>query len=448
MELDMTRGKALPLLLQFTLPLFIGNVFQQLYNMADTIIVGRFVGAGALAAVGSTGTIMFLLIGFAQGITSGFSVLTAQRYGAGDTDAVRRSVANGILLSVIIAVLLTTVSLITIRPILTIMNTPSDIYTDALTYIQIICIGLTANLFYNLFSSYLRAIGNSKMPLVFLVISAGLNIVLDLVFIILGHMGVAGAAWATNLSQAISSVLCLFYIYRKTPVLTPTRSHWHLNGSDTKNQLNIGIPMALQFAITASGAMFMQSAINLFGSLAVAAFTAASKISNLVTQGMIALGQTMATYAGQNFGRGELGRIQQGVHAALKIAVIYSLAAMVVFFLLLPVLLGVFFSGDVSTAELLPWAKTYVYECIIFFIPLSTIFIFRNVMQGCGFGLLPMLGGVAELLARVIVAFIAIRIHSYPLACFCDPAAWIAASAFTGIAYLYVMRSLKRRMAR
>lgn len=273
MEQDMTQGKPLSIILKFTLPLLVGNIFQQFYNMADTIIVGRFVGANALAAVGSTGTVMFLIIGFAQGITAGFTILTSQRYGAKNEKAVRASVANGILLSVLVTILITVVGLSTMKPLLLLMNTPEDIFADAYTYSMLICSGVVACIFYNLFSSLLRAIGNSKVPLFFLVFSACLNVVLDLLLILCFHMGVAGAAIATNISQGVSAVLCLIYIYKNVPVLCPERTQWRLSASDTAYQMRMGIPMALQFSITASGAMVMQAAINLFGSVAVAAFT-------------------------------------------------------------------------------------------------------------------------------------------------------------------------------
>ena len=299
MEQDMTKGSPFRVLIMFTLPLAIGNIFQQLYNMADTIIVGRYVGADALAAVGSTGTVMFLLNGFAQGITAGFAVLTSQRYGAKKMDGVRQSVSNGILLSLIGAIGFTAASLLFMRPLLHLMNTPENIFAQAYEYISLISLGMVANVFYNLFSSYLRAVGNSRMPLVFLVLSACLNVVLDLILIINFKMGVAGAAWATNLS----AVLCAVYIYKKVPALVPEKRHWRFHKGDTRYQLATGIPMALQFAITSSGTMVMQSAINLFGSEAVAAYTAAGKIHGLLTQGMVAMGQTMAVYSGQNYGK-------------------------------------------------------------------------------------------------------------------------------------------------
>lgn len=312
MEKDMTRGNPLSLILKFTIPLLIGNVFQQLYNMADTIIVGRFVSSDALGAVGSTGTIMFLIVGFAQGITAGFSVLTSQRFGAKDMEGVKRSVANGIILSLICTIILTFCGLICMKPLLHIMNTPENIFQDAYTYIMIIVAGLVTTVFYNLFSSYLRAVGNSQIPLAFLVFSAVLNVILDLVFIIYFHMGVAGAGYATILAQGISAFLCAIYIYVKMPALTPERRHWRLHGRDSRLQMTMGIPMALQFAITASGTMIMQAAINLFGSAAVASFTAAGKLQNLAVQGMTAMGQTMATYSGQNYGKGDLARIKKG----------------------------------------------------------------------------------------------------------------------------------------
>ena len=445
MEKDMTNGRPLPVILKFVLPLIIGNIFQQLYNMADTIIVGRFVGSDALAAVGSTGTIMFLIGGFSQGITAGFSVLTAQRFGARDEDGVKISVANGILLSLIFTAVISTFSILGMHSLLKLMNTPENIFQDAYTYIMIISAGIIATIFYNLFSSYLRAVGNSKIPLIFLVFSAVLNVILDLVFIINFKMGVAGAACATILSQGVSAVLCLVYIYTKMPTLAPARQHWRLHGKESRHQLSMGIPMALQFAITASGTMIMQSAINLFGSTAVASFTAASKVQNLVTQGMMAMGQTMAAYSGQNFGKGDIGRIRQGVKAALSSCVVYSIGAAVLVCVLLKPALGLFFTGDVDMNTVLPWAKTYIYLSVIFYIPLSTIFVFRNTMQGGGYGFLPMMGGVAELIARMVVALISMALTSYPLACFCDPAAWVAAAVFTGVSYIFVMKDIRKK---
>lgn len=448
MQQNMIKGNPLPIILRFTLPLFIGNVFQQLYNMADSIIVGNYVGADALAAVGSTGTVMFLVIGISQGLSTGFTVLTSQEFGAGNKNGTKISVANGTVLSLFVVLFMTAFSLILLNPILNLMNTPANIFADAHAYLSVICMGIVANVFYNYFSSCLRAVGNSTMPLVFLVFSACLNVVLDLVLIINFKMGVAGAAWATNISQGISALLCVVYIMKKEEFLKPDRQHFKLHPSYTRTQLLIGIPMALQFGITASGTMVMQSAINLFGSTAVAAYTAAGKIQNLTNQGMVAMGQTMATYAGQNYGAGKYERIRQGVRAALWADVVYSVVSGLLVYAGMEGCIRLFFSSDVDISTMMPYARTYLTACIIFYIPLSTIFLFRNTMQGCGYGLLPMLGGVVEFVARLVCAMIAIYSGSYLLACFCDPAAWVSAALFTMFSYFYVMKTIEKRSGR
>ena len=306
MQLDMTKGRPVPIMLRFMLPLLAGNIFQQLYNMADTIIVGRYVGSNALAAVGSTGTIMFLITGFAQGITSGFSVITAQRFGAGDPKGMKRSVGGGMTLSLIITLVMTLLCALLMRPLLLAMNTPEEIFGEAYTYIMIISIGLFATVLYNLTSAYLRAVGNSRVPLYTLLFSAALNVVLDLVLIINFHMGVAGAAIATVVSQLLSGLVCLIYMAKLEPMLWPGLPDLKPVPADVRRQLAIGIPMALQFSITACGTMIMQAAINIFGPTAIAAYTAACKVQNLVTQGMVAMGQMGATFAGQNAGKRDL----------------------------------------------------------------------------------------------------------------------------------------------
>ncbi len=446
MQQDMTRGPVLPALLRFTIPLFIGNMFQQFYNMADTVIVGRFVGEGALAAVGSTGTVMFLIMGFAVGITSGFSIPTSQFFGAGDEKGVKDTIGTGTLLTLIIAVLMTIFSSLMVDKLLVMMNTPADILQDARSYLSVICNGLSACILYNLFSGYLRAVGNSQAPLFFLVFSSVLNIVLDLVLILNFHMGVAGAALATVLSQGISAVLCVIYIVLKVKILVPERDQWRIKMHIAAKQMKMGIPMALQFAITASGTMIMQTAINLFGSTAVAAFTAASKVQNLLTQGMLSMGQTMATYCGQNYGKGDLERLKTGVKRAVQVEIIYSLLAAALFYLLLPNMVALFFSGDAGIAELLPWARTYATVSMIFYIPLSFIFIFRSAMEGCGSALLVLCCGIVEFVARCAVAFISMQVKSYFLAVACDPAAWFAAAVFSLFAFNHVMKGVAARL--
>ena len=444
MQQDMTTGQIFPLIIRFTLPLFVGNIFQQLYSMADTVIVGRFLGTGALAAVGATSTVSFLLLGFAMGLASGFSILTSQRFGAGDRDGVRISVANGIQLTVLLSAALTVVGLLAVPGLLKIMQTPDDILADSTAYMLIICRGLAASMFYNLFSSFLRAVGNSKAPLFFLIFSSCLNILLDIVFIVCLGMGVEGAACATVLSQAVSAALCLIYIVFMVRVLVPSRSHWGFHREATAHQMRMGVPMALQFSVTASGTIVMQAAINMFGSIAVAAFTSAWRVQNILTQGMIAMGQTMAAFCGQNFGKKDLARIRTGVRTAVKIETVYSCAAGIAAVAFLPAFMRLFFSPGADLQALMPWAMTYTIECAVFFIPLSFIFIFRNAMQGCSYSFLPFMGGVVEMAARVLCALAGITLHSYLLSAGCDGAAWITAGLFTLLAYRYMMRQLEK----
>ena len=324
LQKDMTTGKPGKMILNFTLPIFLGNIFQQFYNMVDTVIVGRFVGANALAAVGSTGTITFLIIGFILGMTAGFTVLTAQKFGAGDMKAMRQTVGGAAVLSISVSIVLTVVSMLFMKPLLRFMQTPSDIFADAYSYIMIICAGIFAQMLYNLLASILRALGNSKIPLYFLILSALLNIVLDLLFIIVFHLGTAGAAYATVIAQGVSGLLCLVYIVKKVPVLHLKREDWKPKGHLLKNQLGVGFPMALQYSITAIGTMMVQTSLNLLGSMAVAAFTAASKIEMLTTQLFTAMGTTMATYCAQNIGAGKVKRIRAVSYTHLTLPTICS----------------------------------------------------------------------------------------------------------------------------
>ena len=445
MEMNMTKGNPFHLILHFTIPLFLGNAFQQLYNMADSVIVGKFVSANALAAVGSTGTIMFLVLGIAIGLTTGFSVMTSQYFGADDQQGVRYSVTGGMLMSVAFGVLITILSLLAMPTLLRLMNTPDEIYAEALTYINIICIGTTAILFYNLFAAFLRAIGNSRVPLFFLIFSAVLNVFLDLLLIIGFHLGVAGAAIATVSAQGFSAILCAGYIYMKVDVLRPRRSDWKLYLPCCAKQLAIGIPMALETGITASGTVIMQAALNIYGTVSIAGSTAAYKVVNLLSQGLYSVGQTMASYSGQNFGAGDIGRIHQGTRAAMKLCVVYSLVTAALGVIFLPYLIQLFFSGDVSLAEIMPWAKIAHNECAALYIALGAIFVYRNTLQGCGYSVQAMTMGIIELSARVVMAVISIRVHSYPLAIGADPAAWLTAGVFGWILYRWLLS--ERRFA-
>lgn len=438
MQKDMTAGNPTKIILDFTFPIFIGNVFQQFYNMADTVIVGKFVGTKALAAVGSTGTIMFLILGFVLGMTAGFTVLTAQKFGAGDMKAMRQTVGGASVLSILVTIVLTAGSMLFMKPLLRFMHTPADIFDDAYSYIMIICAGIAAQMLYNLLASVLRALGNSKVPLYFLILSALLNIVLDLVLIIVFHLGAPGAAYATVISQGVSGVLCLVYIVKKIPVLHLERGDWKPKAHLLKIQLGIGIPMALQYSITAIGTMMVQTSLNLLGSGLVAAFTAASKIEQVVTQAYVALGTTMATYCAQNIGAGKVQRIRSGFRSATIMSFVYAVISGILIMTVGKYMTYLFVSGDV--AEIMASVDIYL-KCVgIFFIPLAVVNLYRNGIQGMGYGILPMMAGVAELVGRGIVAVIAAGKRSYVGVCLASPIAWIFAAALLIVMYFYIMK--------
>ena len=441
---DMTVGNPMKIIFGFTLPIFIGNVFQQFYNMADAVIVGKFVGNKALAAVGSTGTIMFLIYGFVVGMTAGFTVLTAQKFGAGDMKGMRKTVAGAGILSFVVGVLLTILFMAFMKPLLILMNTPSDIFADAYSYIMIVSGGILAQMLYNLLSSILRALGNSKLPLVFLIISALLNIVLDLVFIVAFGMGAKGAAVATVIAQGVSGILCLFYIIAKIPILHLKREDLDVGSTIYKNQLRIGVPMALQYSITAIGTMMVQSSLNILGSTLVAAYTAAGKIEQVVTQAYVAMGTTMATYAAQNMGAGSVKRIREGFKACTVIGVVYSFVAAGFIMTVGKYMTYLFVSEDV---DIIMSSVDIYLKCIgIFFIPLAVVNIYRNGIQGLGYGLLPMMAGVAELIGRGVVAVIAGAKRSYPGVCLAGPAAWVLAGGLLIVMYYFIMNVNMRKI--
>ena len=445
MERDMTVGSPTKMILNFTFPIFLGNVFQQFYNMADTIIVGKFVGAKALAAVGSTGTIMFLIIGFLTGLTAGFTVPTSQKFGAGDMKAMRKTVGSAVILSAVVSIVMTIVSMLGMRGLLKLMHTPDDIFREAYSYIMVICAGIFAQVLYNLLASILRALGNSKTPLYFLILAAGLNVVLDLVFIIGFHMGAAGAAYATVVAQGVSGLLCLLYIIKKVPILHLTKDDWSLDSTLVKIQLGVGFPMALQYSITAIGSMMMQAALNLLGSLAIAGFTAGSKIEQLVTQAYVALGTTMATYCAQNTGAGKVDRIRKGFRSSTSIGIVYSVAAGAVIMFVGKYLTPLFLSENIT--EIMNYVDIYL-KCVgAFFIPLTIVNVYRNGIQGMGYGILPMMAGVAELIGRGVVAIVAARYHSYFGVCMASPAAWILAGGLLLVMYAHVIRQSEKRFA-
>lgn len=438
MERDMTTGSPAKIILNFTIPIFIGNIFQQLYSMADTIIVGKFVGNAALAAVGACGTLMFLILGFLLGLTAGFTVITAQHYGAGNMKAVRQSVASAFILSAVVSVVLTVISMSMMSRILRWMNTPADMYGEAYGYIMVICAGIGAQVLYNLLASILRAVGDSKRPLYFLILAAVLNIILDLVFIIVFGMGAAGAAYATVISQGVSGILCLIYIGRKIPELHPHKADWKINRDLAKWQMKIGFPMALQYSITAVGTIVVQSALNVLGTAAVAGFAAACKIEQIVTQAYVAIGAAMATFCAQNTGAGRIDRVKEGFRKATWMGIAYAVVTGAVIIFAGKYLTVLFISENLG--QIMAYADIYL-KCVgISFIPLVFVNVYRNGIQGMGYGFLPMLAGIAELIGRSGAALAASHFGSYAGICLASPAAWVLAGTLLIVMYFWIMK--------
>ena len=438
---SMTDGSPTRSIIGFALPILIGNIFQQFYNMADTIIVGNTLGSQALAGVGSTGTISFLFFGLISGMCVGFTVVTAQKFGANDLEGMRKTVGSAVVLSAVITVVMTAVTVIGMRPLLIIMNTQDSFFDQAYDYIIVISAGLFAQVTYNLLAAVLRALGNSRAPLVFLIISALLNIVLDIWFIVGIGMGTEGAAYATVISQLVSSVLCFIYIVKMVPLLHLKKEDFIPDRRLMLNQIRLGCPMALQFSVTALGSMILQSALNPFGHLAVAGYTAASKIEQIGTQAYVACGTTMATYCAQNTGAKQYYRIRRGFRSIMVMAVIYTVVIGPVFYLFGKYMTVLFVKEDISL--IMPYADMYIKNSSLFLLPLSVVIIFRNGLQGIGYALMPFLGGVAELGARWAVAMIGAAQESYHIICLASPFAWVAAAVLLIVVYIVVVRNPK-----
>lgn len=439
---DLTQGNPLKLILRFTLPLFIGNLFQQLYNFTDVLIVGQTLGVNALAAVGSTGSLNFLIIGFATGLTAGFSIVTAQRLGAQDYRGVRRSFATSIVMSLVVTIVLTALSLIFLDPIMRLMSTPAGIYDEARQFISIIFMGIFSSMGFNLLSNEIRALGDSKTPLWFLIIGTVVNVFLELLFILVFHWGVAGAGFATVISQGVASVLCVIYISRHIPLLQVHLEDFKSVFKELGHHAKLGFPMAFQSSIIAVGSIFMQSALNSLGTTSVAATTSASKIDQLASMPMMSFGITMATFTAQNIGAGQYERIIKGVRQSLMASVGFSVVVGV-----LIILFGqnmvMLFIGDQSAAVL---KLSQVYFNIVgssYWI-LAILFIIRYTLQGLGKSVVPTVAGVAELVMRSFAALILAANFGYAGACFSNPLAWLGSTVVLMGSYAAAIKHLHK----
>ncbi len=397
---DMTAGSPMRLILGFSIPLLFGSLFQQFYSVVDTVIVGRFLGMNALAGVGATGSVNFMIVGFCMGVCGGFAIPVAHKFGARDYSGMRQVIANCVWLSAGFALVITVAVCLLCRNILMWMNTPEDIFADAYIYILIIFMGIPASFLYNILSGIIRSMGDSKTPLAFLTLSSFLNIGLDLLCILVFRMGVAGAAVATVVSQLVSGLLCLLYMMKKFEILHISKEEWRVNPGHMKMLCGMGIPMGLQYSITAIGSVILQTAVNGLGSLAVASVTTASKVSMFFCCPFDAMGATMATYGGQNVGAKKLDRVGEGLRSCTLLGASYAVIAFVVMYFFGDDLAALFV--DEAGGRMLADARTFLVINSAFFIPLALVNIVRFLIQGMGFSAFAILAGVFEMAARTL----------------------------------------------
>ena len=415
MTKDMTKGSPFKLILGFAFPMLLGMLFQQFYNLVDTMIVGKTLGVSALAGVGATGSINFMIIGFCMGICNGFAIPVAQQFGAGKYSELRKYVFNGYICSAVFAVVMTALSVVFCAPILRLLNTPDDIFMHAYNYIVIIFAGIPTVFLYNIVSGIIRSLGDSKTPVYFLVLSSVINIVLDFILIIYAKMGVAGAGIATVISQLVSGVGCTIYMYKKFDILKANRQENVVRKRYVVNLCYIGVPMGLQYSITAIGSTILQAAVNGLGSSYVAAMTAGSKMFNFTCCPFDALGSTMATYGGQNVGAGKIDRLGKGIRAAMIIGAVYSVVALVVLFFTTDYIALLFV--DAAEVEIIRLTRRFILASALFYIPLTGVNVYRFCIQGMGYSVFAILAGVFEMLARTLVAIFLIPVIGFNGAC-------------------------------
>ena len=433
MAKDMTSGKPIKLIWNFTIPLLIGNLFQQLYNMADTFIVGRTIGVHALASVGSTGSIIFLILGFANGLTAGLAIPLAQRYGAKNNSGVKRSFYVSILISAVVAILLTILSMVFCRQILEVMQTPAEIIDGAYDYLMVIFAGIFSSMAFNLLSNIFRSIGDAKTPLYFLVIACIMNIVLDVVFIAGFGMGVEGAGYATVLSQIFSALACIIYIWKKIPILRLNSKDFVAESSDVREHVRISFPMAFQSSIIAIGAIIIQITLNQLGATAVAAYTAAQKIDQVAILPMMSFGVTMATFVAQNYGAKKYDRIWRGVRDCIKLSLTFAISIGIILNLFSPIFIRAFVG--VGHEEVVELGAIYFITNGTMYSLLSLLFIYRYTLQGVGKTFTPTVAGIMELCMRAFAAVVLSNLYGYTGATMANPLAWLGSLIPLMIAY-------------
>ena len=440
---DMTVGSPTRKILGFALPLILGYILQQLYLIIDAAIVGRFIGVRALAAVGASSSIMFLIMGFCNGACAGFAIPVAQSFGAKDYRLMRSYVSNALRLSVVIAVVMTALTCAFSEPILHLVSTPREIFRPAWVFLLLNFMAIPFTMGYNILAGFIRALGNSKQPFYFLIFSSVVNVVLDFLLIIVIGLGVEGGGLATLLSQACSMLLCADFIRRRMQLLIPRGSERRRDRKRMRELLSNGVPMGLQFSITGIGIIMLQSSNNALGTLYVAAFTASMRVKYLFTCVFENIGVAMATYCGQNIGARNTQRVKRGVFSAIKIMGVFYLFSFVVIQTLAPYMMELFV--DRSETAVIDNAALFMRICNWFYPVLGLLTIFRYSIQGLGYSTLSMMSGVMEMIARCAVSLWLVPAFGFLGVCYGDPMAWIAADLFLIPAFICVYRRLSKR---
>lgn len=440
---DMTVGSPLRQITKFALPLILGYILQQMYLVIDAAIVGRWIGVGALAAVGASSSIMFLVMGFCNGACAGFAIPVAQSFGAKDYSKMRLYVANAVRISAVMATVVTLLSLMFCRRILQMVNTPADIFHDAYIFLMLQFAAIPLTFGFNLFSGQIRALSNSRQPFYFLITSAVVNVLLDVVLILGCRLGVAGAGIATWLSQALSVILCLWYIRKRMQLLIPKGDERRFDNKRTSILLNNGVPMGLQFSITGIGIIMLQSANNALGTTCVAAFTASMRIKYLFTCVFENIGVAMATYCGQNLGARRMDRVTKGVKDAITLMLIYFVFTFALIYPFADWMMRLFV--DSGEAEVVGRAAQFMRIANYFYPALGLLTILRYSIQGLGFSNLSMLSGVMEMIARCGVSLWLVPALAWTGVCLGDPVAWCMADLFLIPAFLWVQQRLRKQ---
>ena len=442
---DMTVGSPMRAIFRFAVPLILGYILQQMYLIIDTVIVGRWIGVNALAAIGASTSIMFLIMGFCNGSCAGFAIPVAQAFGAKDFRKMRTYVSNSYRIAITFAVVITLLSCLFCKKILHLVNTPQEVFDDANTFLMLQFAAIPFTIAYNLLAGQIRALGNSKQPFYFLITASVVNIILDVILILGIGLGVEGAGIATLLSQAFSVGLCVWFIKKKMQILIPQGEERRYDNKKISILLNNGVPMGLQFSITGIGIIMLQSANNALGITCVAAFIAAMRIKYLFTCVFENIGVAMATYCGQNLGAKKMERISQGVRAAIKMMLIFFVFSFIVITPFADDMMTLFV--DKGEAEVVTYAAEFMRIACYFYPCLGLLTIFRYSIQGLGYSNLSMMSGVMEMIARCGVSLWLVPAFAWTGVCYGDPVAWVMADMFLLPAFWWLFKHLKKRVA-